>query len=67
MNLAVLLYTGSKPLVGRMLNRYEIINEIVVFTCSWHLCFFSDWVIDEQAKANYGWSMVAIIALHMLF
>ena len=67
MNLAILLYTGQKPLVGKMLNMFEIINEIVVCTASLHLCFFTDWVNDEEAKVNYGWSMVIIIALHMLF
>ena len=67
MNLTVLLYTGSKPLVGRLLNRYEIANEIVVCLISWHLCFFSDWIDDEEAKVNYGWSLVVIIVVHMIF
>ena len=66
-NLFVLLYTGQKPLVGRMLNRYEMVNEIVVFTVCWHLMFFTDWVDTEDSKVKFGWSMITIIVLHMLF
>ena len=66
MNLLVYNWTGTKPLIGIWLCRSEMLNEIVVTLVSLHVNFFTDWVIVEETKMYYGWSMITIIVLHML-
>ena len=50
MNLAMLIYVGIvEPLIERRFNRLEIFNELFVCFITFHMCFFTDWVLDEKA------------------
>ena len=53
MNLGMLIYVGQiSPLVERLENRLEMFNELFVCCITFHMFFFSDWVLDENAQAN---------------
>ena len=53
MNLAMLIYVGQiSPLVEILENRLEMFNELFVCCITFHMFFFSDWVLDENAQPN---------------
>lgn len=61
MNLAQLVYVGmTRPLIGKLFNRLEMFNELFVCFITFHMCFFTDWVLDvngipdEPVQYNYG-------------
>jgi hypothetical protein len=61
MNLAMFLFTGNKFLKTRRMNRFEILNEVIVCWSTLSLAFFSDWILDFEIKVKYGWQMITII------
>ena len=67
MNLLMFWYVGRKPLQGVLLNRLEMVNEFFVCIVTFHMCFFTDWVMDSTVQVMYGQSMVITIVIHMLF
>ena len=53
LNLCILVYTGQNyPLKGWLANRLEMFNELSVCFISFHMYFFTDWVLDDHAQVN---------------
>jgi len=51
----MILYAGRGPLTTRSMNRFEMMNEIVVCYCTLNLAFFSDWILKPETKVMFGW------------
>ena len=66
MNLFFVIYIAQKPLVGKLSNRLELLNETVIFGSTMHLIFFTEeYITDEEVKYELGWFMLACIAINM--
>lgn len=53
------------PLVSRMNNRIELVNESFVLLVSTHMMFFTEWMPDKEREYAMGWSMIAFIVIFM--
>lgn len=51
----------------RLQNKIEIVNDVFVAICSNLMMCYTDWVTDENSKFNFGWVMIGIIVLLMIF
>ena len=71
-NLAMLIYIGyNDSLIGKFANRLEMFNEIMVCFISFHMYFFTDWVLDKNNQPDkdlqyrYGISMNCFITYYI--
>ena len=48
------------------MNRLEFFNELTVFTASYPLLTFTEWVWDLDKRLNMGWFMVFCIGINIL-
>ena len=52
-NLTMLIYIGHNySLIGRWANRLEMFNELSVCFISFHMYFFTDWVLDKNNQTD---------------
>ena len=52
-NLFMLMYVGyTRPLISKFSNRLEMFNELFVCYITFHMKFFSSWVLDENNVEN---------------
>jgi hypothetical protein len=64
----MLIYQGlNRPLIERLKNNIELVNEFCITNVSIQMLYFSDWCDDPQAKYMYGWHMCAMIAFNIAF
>ena len=64
-NLLMGIYqTAYTPLTGKLRNRIEISNELVVQISTIHMLFFTEWNSDVELKSKYGWSMIFFIVIY---
>ena len=62
------IYQGNnRPLETRLRNNTESLNELTTFLATLHLFFFTDWVDDLELQFLYGWSMVIIICISIMW
>ena len=71
-NLVMLIYVGgNSSLIGKWANRLEMFNELSVSYISFHMYFFTDWVLDKQGQPdkdlqyNYGIVMNCLITYYI--
>jgi len=71
-NLVMLIYVGyNNSLLGKFANRLEQFNEIMVCFITFHMYFFTDWVLDKNGhpdkdvQYNYGIMMNCFIAYYI--
>lgn len=67
LNTLILEYiAGQKPLHSRFLNRLEIFNELTSLLSTFHMAFFTDWIIDPVLQHTLGWSIISFISLNIV-
>jgi len=71
-NLAMLIYVGyNNSLLGKFSNRLEMFNELMVCFITFHMYFFTDWVLgkngqpDKDVQYNYGIMMNCFIVFYI--
>ena len=63
---AYIIYIGlAEPLKEKTDNLNEVVQEVAVMLCIYHLFMFTDWVSTVSAKASYdaGWTQSIIVIL----
>ena len=60
------VYIGIMPMNTYQHNYLHFIEETVILISVLHILTFTDWVLDEQVRYSYGWSMILIITIHMV-
>ena len=66
MNIAITIYQGSySPLVGKLQNRIELMNEVFISLCGYQMLYFTDWIPEPDIKYQYGWIMCTLIVLQI--
>jgi len=63
---AYIIYIGlAEPLKEKTDNLNEVVQEVAVMLCIYHLFMFTDWVSTVSAKASYdaGWTQCIIVGL----
>jgi hypothetical protein len=63
---AYIIYIGlAEPLKEKTDNINEVVQEVAVMLCIYHLFIFTDWVSTVSAKASYdaGWTQCIIVGL----
>ena len=45
----------------------EIFNEWTVLNAAYHLFIFTEWVYDADRRLEFGWSLIAVIVLNVVF
>ena len=66
-NLAMHIIVATYPLTERYLNCHCMFEEFMIQVYCLHMLCFTDWVPKEEYKLNFGWSMVALTFLHLLY
>jgi len=68
----MLIYVGyNNSLLGKFANRLEQFNEIMVSFITFHMYFFTDWVLDKNGQPdkdvqyNYGIMMNCFIVFYI--
>ena len=64
-NLMISIYIGSKPFMGKLLNRLAVMEEVFIQLLYCHMMFFTDWVPSKTTQSIFGWSMISILAVHL--
>jgi len=54
------------PFSDRVTNYLEMFNECTVLLMSYHLLFFTDFVVDPETKFKYGWSACGTTLFNVL-
>lgn len=66
-NLAIMIYQGScYPKYGRPMNRLANYDELLIFACTFHLNFFTEWISELEDQYLFGWSFLIFIHLHLV-
>jgi len=58
---------SQRPYEEPWANLHELLNECFIFAAAYPLFAFTDWVSDLDARYNYGWFIVGVICLNVLF
>ena len=67
-NLAMTLYQGTYfPFKDRNTNKVELFNEFLMSISSYHIIFFSDMVDSLIVRYQYGWSLIAVLSVNLVF
>jgi len=68
----MLIYVGyNDSLLGKFANRLEMFNELMVCFITFHMYFFTDWVLgksgqpDKDVQYNYGILMNCFIVFYI--
>ena len=64
----VMIFTGyMEPLITRIANRMELINDAIVLMCSYFLIIFSSLVDDPETRYTSAWPLIGLILGLILF
>ena len=44
-----------------------MLNEMVICYSTLHLALFSDWVLEPENRQFFGWKLIVLVQLHMIF
>jgi hypothetical protein len=67
-SLASIAYTIlTQPFTLDYLNFLELVNEVMILVCCYHLLPFMDGSIDARVRYTVGWSLDALLILQFLF
>jgi len=63
-----MIFTGyMEPLITRIANRMELINDAIVLVCSYFLIIFSSLVDDPETRYTSAWPLIGLILGLILF
>lgn len=63
----VMLFTGYfRPMVSRMANTMELINDVIIVNCSYFLIIFSAMVADPWTRYQSAWPLIGLVCFLIL-
>ena len=55
------MFFHFKPMLTKLMNYNEIMNEVLIIISVYFMMFFTNWVQNVELRYSFGWSLIQII------